>query len=174
MRPIVFGFIFAAVLFPLKQKIANYIEYSIDYLSNDENGSFLFIVTTRPFKLISRIGKLITSFGYNHIKVLTTSILSLIALRLSLHFISFNFLWTFIDIFSWTPQIFEPFNEKIILTIIIGYVLAIIFYWDESRAKGFLIAGQVLWMLLIAFISTYFGSFQVPVFIGENLTPFNN
>lgn len=55
------------------------------------------------------------------------------------------------------------------IAILIGYVVIVVFYWTKSRSVHFMLIGQSIWFLLLAYVCTFFGALQVPAFIGAIL-----
>lgn len=55
------------------------------------------------------------------------------------------------------------------IAILIGYVVIVVFYWTRARSLHFMLIGQSIWFLLLAYVCTFFGALQVPAFIGALL-----
>lgn len=55
------------------------------------------------------------------------------------------------------------------IAILIGYVLIVVFYWTTTRSLHFMLIGQTIWFLLLAYVCTFFGALQVPAFVAALL-----
>lgn len=51
------------------------------------------------------------------------------------------------------------------IAILIGYFLIVMVYWTKSKSFYFVLAGQSIWFLLLAYVCSFLGALQVPVFI---------
>lgn len=55
------------------------------------------------------------------------------------------------------------------IAILIGYVVIVVFYWTKTRSVHFMLIGQTIWFLLLAYVCTFFGALQVPAFVAAIL-----
>lgn len=51
------------------------------------------------------------------------------------------------------------------IAILIGYFLIVMVYWTKSKSFYFVLAGQSIWFLLLAYVCSFLGALQVPVFL---------
>lgn len=52
-----------------------------------------------------------------------------------------------------------------VIAILIGYFLIVMVYWTKSKSFYFVLAGQSIWFLLLAYVCSFLGALQVPVFV---------
>ncbi|KAG5674751.1 hypothetical protein PVAND_004701 [Polypedilum vanderplanki] len=168
IRPLGFGVLFGAVLFPAKKKLANSINSWIEKLEKDETPVVVGIVKL-PFSALERLGEMIIYFILTHIKIILFGSGFLIFLRVMLYFLPKHFLSYVFGIIQWQHSLFEKiigsFNSTLVTAIIIAYIIAVYFLWNNSNAYLFMIACQLVWIFIFAYVSSFFGPFQIPVFI---------
>lgn len=73
----------------------------------------------------------------------------------------------FICIFLIFSSVFSSIQQMI--ATLIGYVVIVVFYWTKTRSLHFMLIGQTIWFLLLAYVCTFFGALQVPAFVAALL-----
>lgn len=168
IRPLAFGVIFGAVLFPAKKKLAECINKWIDKIERNDTPVLVGIVKI-PFNALEWLGELIILFILTHIKIIMYGSLSLITLRILLYFLPKHFFHHVIELIQWQHALFEKvigsFNTTIVIGIIIAYMLTVYLMWNSSNSSIFTVSGQLIWLLIIAYGCSYFGPFQIPIFM---------
>lgn len=57
-----------------------------------------------------------------------------------------------------------PFLTQVIVILII-YISFVILFWNEEKSLYFMLIGQSLWIVLLAYVCSFLGALQVPVWI---------
>lgn len=122
-----------------------------------------------PINGLELIGKYITDWITNNWKILTGVLCSIIVLRLIVHFVPkelFQAIWSFI-VWNHTAfgAILGSFSVSVFLLIVAFYISVIYLLWKPESSNTFMIIGQGLWVLIVAYLCSYLGALQVPAFI---------
>lgn len=168
LRPLLFGVLFGAVLFPAKKKLANSIKGWITKVETNDVPVIVGIASI-PFNWLERLGEVIILFIFTHIKIILFGSGFIIVLRI-LHSILPKKLLTYVvDLMLWNHSIFEyitsSFSTPILAAIVISFIISVYLLWNSSTSSIFTIAGQLIWILIIAYGCSFFGPFQIPVFV---------
>lgn len=167
IRPLAFGVLSGAVLFPLKKKLANSINSWIEKIEKDDTPLIIGLIKL-PFSALERLGEFIILFILTHIKVILFGSAFLITLRILLYFLPKQFLSHVILLIQWQHGLFEQvigsFNSAIVIGILISYVISVYLLWNTSNANLFTTISQLLWIFIIAYSCSFFGPFQMPIF----------
>lgn len=51
------------------------------------------------------------------------------------------------------------------IAIVIGYALIVMIYWTKSKSLYFMLAGQSIWFMLLAYVCSFLGALQVPALV---------
>lgn len=168
LKPLLWGVLFGAVLYPAKKKLSCSINSWIQKIEQNETPIILGILIT-PFEGIERLGEFITRWLITHIKVLFFGISSLIVLRMIIHFAPKSLVTTLLNIIIWSHTVFGKIvgslNWTLVLLLLISYIITVCMLWNKSTSNMFMLAGQGLWILIAAYICSYLGAFQIPAFI---------
>lgn len=166
LNPLFWAFISGAVLFPAKKKIAKTINDWIDRVNEDGAlGAFLF-----PFDGLDKLGKCITQWLMTHIKLLFIGLCSIVGLQLIIHFVPSELFGFLLSTIVWFHKIFGgivgSLNLKLVIILLGTYTVAVMMLWSESIRNIFTICGQGLWVLVVAYLCSFLGFLQMPVFVG--------
>lgn len=52
-----------------------------------------------------------------------------------------------------------------VIAILIGYFIIVMIYWTKTKSFYFMVAGQSIWFMLLAYGCSFLGALQVPAFI---------
>lgn len=52
-----------------------------------------------------------------------------------------------------------------VIAIVIGYFLIVMVYWTKTKSFYFVLAGQSIWFMLLAYVCSFLGALQVPALI---------
>jgi hypothetical protein len=167
IRPLAFGVLFGAVLFPAKRRLASSITSWIENLEKDETPALVAIVKL-PFSALERLGELIIFFIMTHIKIILFGSGFLITLRVLLYILPKQFFTQLVSLIQWQHSLFEnvigSFSSTIVIGVCISYVITVYLLWNSRNANLFTISGQLIWIFIIAYGCSYFGPFQIPAF----------
>lgn len=168
LNPLFWAFLFGAVLFPAKKKLAKAINLFIEELETTDTPIALGVVVF-PFNGMMKVGEFITMFLITHIKVIAFGLCAMLSLRISVHYVPSELIGTVLNIAMWFHNFCAAFigalNLKIILMLVAVHATAVLALWTPALAKIFTFCGQVLWILVAAFLCSFLGSLQIPAFI---------
>lgn len=164
---LLFDFLGAA-LFPLKRKLSILLNAWIENLEREEI-PILVGVCLAPLNGLDLIGKCITDWIIRKFKFLLGGICTIISLRLILYFAPREFfvaIWNFI-VWSHTAfgAVLGSFSISIVILILVAYISLIYLLWKPEISNAFMFLGQGLWVLVIAYLSSFLGALQVPAFM---------
>lgn len=122
-----------------------------------------------PLNKLELWGEQITGWLIRNAKIITASISCIIALRLTLYFApkeSFQAIW---NVVVWNHQAFGAILGSLsisyVVLLLIGYISVICFLWKPASSNLFMIIGQGIWVLVIAYLCSFLGALQVPTFM---------
>lgn len=168
LSPLMWAFLFGAVLFPAKKGISKAINAWIDGLEDDETPIVVGIVML-PINGLLRSGGFMMHKLITHIKIIFIGISTMISLRLVAAVAPEELCNMVVKFIVWNhtfiSKIVGSLNLTLVLIIIASYGIAIFMLWQSSSAKIFTLFGQGLWILLIAYLCSFAGSFQVAAFL---------
>lgn len=168
LNPLLWAFLFGAVLFPAKCKLSNSIHSWIDNVAKNEMPVALAIVGI-PVNFVVDVGEKLTGWLIEHSKMLIIGIMTIIGLRLVVYFVPASFFSTILGIclklYTISDRIVDSMSLSLILLVVTGYGVLLFMLWSESTSSAFTIAGQAVWILVVGYFCTYLGSFQTPAFL---------
>jgi ABC-type multidrug transport system fused ATPase/permease subunit len=167
MRPLLWGGLFGAVLFPAKKRIAEAMREWLQKLEDTETNVVYGIVAI-PFNTMDYVGRHIIFFIVTHIKIILILSSSLITLRLLVNYLPKNFLsliWRFLELQHSLIGKVGTLSILMIVLLIVVYAIIVHIMWDDSTKSTFTICGQFFWIFIIGYICSFCGPLQVPVFI---------
>ncbi|KAL7039763.1 hypothetical protein ACKWTF_000104 [Chironomus riparius] len=168
IRPLAFGVLFGAVLFPAKKKLASSINKWIDKIEKNDVPVIISIASI-PFNALEKLGEVIILFIFTHIKIILGGTGSIILLKILHSILPKKILTYVVDIVLWQHSLFEyivsTFNTLLLLLIIISFIISLYLLWNNSTSSLFTIVGQLLWIVIIAYGCSFFGPFQIPAFV---------
>ncbi|XP_058467349.1 transmembrane protein 245 [Malaya genurostris] len=168
-KPLLWAFLFGAVLFPAKKRLAEALNQWIERIEKDERYLLVGILGA-PIQGINSLGEFLTGWLMSHFKIIGIGCGSLISLRVVLWLAPtevFITIWNFI---VWNHSLFRTVLSSLTLhmlaIIILLYVASVYMLWKPEVSTPFLIAGQMLWVLIVGYGCSFLGALQVPVFLG--------
>lgn len=168
LRPLLWAVLVAAVLFPMKKKLAQCINMWIDKVEREETPIIIGVVLL-PFSGLEKLGEFIIRFTLTHIKVILAGLSSLVALRILIHFLPKEFFTGILTVLLWFHSIFGKIASSLSLSmlavLVISYLITIKLMWSTKTSNIFVILSQGGWIFLVGFLCSYLGAFQIPVFI---------
>lgn len=168
LRPLLWAFLFGAVLFPAKKKLSYAINSWILAIETHETPIALGIVMF-PFDRILKVGEFFTRWLIKHFKVLFIGFGSIVLAQLAFHYVPSELLNILANIALWNHALFESavgtLNTTLFISILVAYAVAVALLYNSSSSLAFTLLGQALWIFVIAYLSSFLGSLQTPVFI---------
>lgn len=168
IRPLAFGVLFGAALFPAKKKLANSINHWIDKIENNDV-PLVISIASLPFDVLEKLGGVIILFIFAHIKIIFCGAGTIILLKILHSILPKKLLSYVVDIVLWQHSFFEyivsTFNIPLLFLILISFIISLYLLWNSSTSSTFTIAGQIIWIIIIAYGCSFFGPFQIPAFV---------
>lgn len=168
LNPLLWAFLFGAVLFPAKCKLSNAIHSWIDNVAATEMPVAVAVLGI-PVNFVVDVGEKLTGWLIEHSKVLIIGLMTIIGLRLVVYFVPASFFSTILGIclklYTISDRIVDSMSLSLILLVVIGYGVLLFMLWNESTSSAFTIGGQAVWILVVGYCCTYLGSFQTPAFL---------
>lgn len=168
LNPLLWAFLFGAVLFPAKHKLSNAIHSWIDNVATNEMPVALAVIGI-PVNFVVDLGEKLTGWLIEHSKMLIIGLMTIIGLRLVVFFVPASFFSTILGIclklYTISDRIVDSMSLTLILLVVISYGVLLFMLWNESTSKAFAIGGQAVWILVVGYCCTYLGTFQTPAFL---------
>ncbi|XP_031616738.1 transmembrane protein 245 isoform X2 [Contarinia nasturtii] len=168
LRPLLWALLVGAVLFPFKYTLSSSLKCWFDRLEQ-ENTHLLVGIMLVPLESLESFGQYLWSSIVKHMHLLIGGCIGLTFLRLFIAYAPkgiFCVLWRHI---RWWHELCSSFLSsldcKIVIAIVIGYFLIVMIYWTKSKSFYFVLAGQSIWFMLLAYVCSFLGALQVPALI---------
>ncbi|CAO1419189.1 unnamed protein product [Diamesa serratosioi] len=169
IKPLCWAFLFGALLFPAKRNISDGIKSWIDKIEEKQTPIFVGIMLA-PIDALENLGKFISCWIFSHFKILGIGFIAIVIMRIIVHYAPKEFIQTIWNIVLWNHTLFGKIagnlNVTMVIILLISYCGTVYLMWNPSTSNLFMIAGQGLWILISAYICSFFGAFQIPAFVG--------
>lgn len=167
LSPLLWAFLMGAVLFPAKKKVSRLINRWISDIEVKETPIAISLMTL-PFTALVKLGEVIAREFLVHMKILLIGLGSIISLRIIAYFAPREILGKVLNLVIWFHTLFGNIVGVLSVTslviLIAAYAVAVYMLWSPSNSRIFTTLGQGIWVLILAFLCTYMGSFQIPAF----------
>nr|XP_040221528.2 transmembrane protein 245 isoform X1 [Anopheles coluzzii] len=168
-KPLLWAFLFGAVLFPAKKRLSASLKRWIERIEKDDKYLLLGVLSA-PLCWVDSLGEFLTGWLKEHLKIITGLVGGLVTLRFILWLTPsevFFSIWNFI---VWIHSLFRTLlgslSLQMVVVILVVYVVSVYFLWTPDHSLPFLVIGQFLWMVIVGYGSSFLGALQVPVFLG--------
>uniref|UniRef100_A0A182NKU5 Transmembrane protein 245 n=1 Tax=Anopheles dirus TaxID=7168 RepID=A0A182NKU5_9DIPT len=168
-KPLLWAFLFGAVLFPAKKRLSASLKRWIERIEKDDKHLLLGVLSA-PLCWVDSLGEFLTNWLKEHLKIITILVGGLVSLRFILWLTPsevFFSVWNFI---VWIHSLFRTLlgllSLQMVVVILVVYVIGVYFLWAPDHSIPFLVIGQFLWMVIVGYGSSFLGALQVPVFLG--------
>ncbi|XP_055313309.1 transmembrane protein 245 isoform X2 [Sitodiplosis mosellana] len=168
LKPLIWALLVGAVLFPFKYTLSSSLKCWFDRLEAEDT-HLLVGVMLAPLEALESFGEYLWTSIVKHVHLLIGGSVGLVFLRLFIAYAPkgvFCMLWRYI---RWCHElcsnVLSSLDYKIVIAILIGYFLIVMVYWTKSKSFYFVLAGQSIWFLLLAYVCSFLGALQVPLFI---------
>lgn len=168
LKPLLWSCLFGAVLFPAKKKLSTAINSWISQIETNETpiaiGVLLF-----PLNSLVKLGEIIARWLSDHIKFLFIGSFAIISLNLIIRYVPAELYSGFVKVLMWHHEllgkIVGSLNLTLVFLMLLSYALAVVVLWNTSSSNVFVMLGQLVWIFIVAYISSFFGSLQIAAFI---------
>uniref|UniRef100_A0A182PS46 Transmembrane protein 245 n=1 Tax=Anopheles epiroticus TaxID=199890 RepID=A0A182PS46_9DIPT len=168
-KPLLWAFLFGAVLFPAKKRLSASLKRWIERIEKDDKYLLLGVLSA-PLCWVDSLGEFLTGWLKEHLKIITGLVGGLVTLRFILWLTPsevFFSMWNFV---VWIHSLFRTLlgslSLQMVVVILVVYVVSVYFLWTPDHSLPFLVIGQFLWMVIVGYGSSFLGALQVPVFLG--------
>lgn len=117
MKPLLWSFLFGALLYPLKRKLATALNEWLDSVDSEEK-HLLVGIATAPFNGLIALGKYISVWLLSHLKILLSGTGILISLRLLITFAPKELIFTLWNMILWNHKIFSALLSCLNATLV--------------------------------------------------------
>ncbi|XP_035775576.1 transmembrane protein 245-like isoform X5 [Anopheles albimanus] len=167
-KPLLWAFLFGAVLFPAKKRLSEALKGWIEQIEKDDKYLLLGVLSA-PACWVDSLGEFLTGWLRDHLKIIGIGFGGLVLLRFILWLTPsevFFSIWNFV---VWNHSLFRSLLSSLslhmVLVILLLYVISVYFLWTPEYSTPFLAIGQFLWMVIVGYGSSFLGALQVPVFL---------
>ncbi|XP_039451729.1 transmembrane protein 245-like isoform X6 [Culex pipiens pallens] len=168
-KPLLWAFLFGAVLFPAKKRLAEALNGWIERIEKDDQYMVLGVLGA-PIQGVYSLGHFLTEWLMGHLKILGIGITSLISLRVIVWLAPTEVFLTLWNLLVWQHSLFRAVLSSLTLqmlaVIVVLYIASVYILWQPQLSTPFLLVGQMLWVLIVAYGCSFLGALQVPVFLG--------
>ncbi|XP_037025969.1 transmembrane protein 245 isoform X3 [Bradysia coprophila] len=170
LKPLLWSFLIGAVLFPFKSTLSSCLKRWFERL--EQNDRHLLVgVALAPLEGLETFGEYLTRMFIRHMQMIVGGGIGLLLLSLFIAYVPKGFfitLWRFIQcghmLFTKT---LSSIDYTIVLAVVIVYLTVLAFLWKKENSFYFVVLGQTLWVVIVAYICSFLGAFQIPVFVAS-------
>jgi hypothetical protein len=145
LNPLLWAFLFGAMLFPFKKKLSSTLFVWIDEIEKEEIPVAVGLLMC-PFNGLEKLGEVITLWLINHFKILLILSGSIISLRVIVALVPAELFSAVFNIIKWQHSLFGALVGSMSLTLllvsVVSYAIAVKVLWTSSNSNFFAIAGQ--------------------------------
>lgn len=192
LKPLIWALLVGAVLFPFKYTLSSALKSWFDRLEAEQTHLLIGIVLA-PLDAIESFGEYLWTSITKHVQLLVGGSAGLIFLRIFIAYAPkgiFCATWRYIrwwhelcssvlntldykivsatekfEFYFFFQQFFFLFIISQVIAIVIGYFLIVMVYWTKTKSFYFVLAGQSIWFLILAYGCTFLGALQVPALV---------
>lgn len=140
----------------------------LDRMENEQR-PFLVALVIIPIETLDRYGMNLLEWVISHLKIIVIGSISLLGIKLLVSFVPSQWFIALLTLVSYSHQAFGlltgSLTGSLVLVLIIGYALSVVLIWDQNWALPFQLMNHVLWVVLMGYMCSFLGAFQVPAFL---------
>lgn len=170
LKPLLWSFLIGAVLFPFKSTLSHCLKRWFERLERNDR-HLLVGVALAPLEGLETFGEYLTKLFIRHMQVIVIGAIGLFTLSLFISYVPKGFfisLWRFIQcghmLFTKT---LSSIDYTIVLAVCIVYITILAFLWKKENSFYFVVLGQTLWIVIVAYVCSFLGALQIPVFVAS-------
>lgn len=168
LKPLLWAVLLGAVVYPMKRKVSALMNSWFTDLEQRDGNVFLNILVI-PVRTMDSLGEQFVHFVKEHKKVLIGAAIALTSAKFVYEYAPRRLMcWTwrsFMFIHTKITVLLSGLSATIVIGFCIAYLTTVVLLWRNSNHSKFMIAGQSLWVLLLAYGCSFLGPLQVPVFL---------
>lgn len=170
LKPLLWSFLIGAVLFPFKSTLSGCLKRWFERL--EQNDRHLLVgVALAPLEGLETFGEYLTRMFIRHMQMIIGGGIGLLLLSFFIAYVPKGFfisLWRFIQcghmLFTKT---LSSIDYTIVLAVVIVYLTVLAFLWKKENSFYFVVLGQTLWVVIVAYVCSFLGALQIPVFVAS-------
>lgn len=170
LKPLLWSFLIGAVLFPFKSTLSSCLKRWFERLEQNDRHLLVGVILA-PLEGLETFGEYLTQQFIRHMQMIVGGSIGLFMLSLFIAYVPKGFfisLWRFIQcghmLFTKT---LSSIDYTIVLAVVIVYLTILAFLWKKENSFYFVILGQTLWIVIVAYICSFLGALQIPVFVAS-------
>lgn len=191
LKPLLWALLVGAVLFPFKYSLSSALKSWFQRLEDDDT-HLLVGIALAPLDALESLGEYLWSAFIRHMQLLISGAVGLLFLRLFLAYAPkgiFCAIWRYIrwshtlctnvlgsldyKIVSTKSRIANQLNDMAnklylilqVIAVLLIYVTCVVLFWKHEKSLYFMLIGQSLYVVLVAYVCSFLGALQVPVLI---------
>ncbi|GAB0092494.1 transmembrane protein 245 [Sergentomyia squamirostris] len=172
LKPLLWALLIGAVVYPFKRKMSSSIKSWFDGLEQTD-GNLILNVMIAPLNSLGALGELLGNFLRNHKHLILVGIGGLAVTRITVEYAPKKMLclmWRAIVLsHNYVTNILSQLSAHLVITFLVAYISTVVLFWKPTNHTKFMMFGQSLWLLLVAYLCSFLGPLQVPVFIATLL-----
>lgn len=168
LRPLLWAVLFGSVLHPFKQQLTAIGRHWLEGLIC--TGTPLVVgVVALPFSFIDVSSQAVGAVVQKHFRSMGAVTVALGATYIVGHFTPASLLKiantvkNFVSYY--THDIFSYFSSIWVWSLVIGFVLLVLFHWTPASSRFLRIFSMPVWIVMLLHLATVLGNYRVPVFL---------
>lgn len=134
-----------------------------------EDRPILVTLVTIPLETLDWYGKYIVDWVITHLKIILIGGASLFGVKLLVNILPAEVFLLLLDFVSFSHRLFGTLTGSLttsmIIVLLVVYVVSIFLLWNPEVSVPFQIASNALWIIILGYLCSFLGAFQVPAFI---------
>lgn len=168
LKPLLWALLIGAVVYPFKRKMSFSIKNWFDGLERTDGNLFLNIAIA-PVHSLESLGQFLGNFLRNHKHLILIGIGGLAVTRFTVEYAPrrlFCLMWRGIVLsHTYVTNVLGQLSAHLVVTFLVAYITTVVLFWKPANHTKFMMFGQSLWLLLVAYVCSFLGPLQVPVFM---------
>lgn len=170
LKPLLWSFLIGAVLFPFKSTLSGCLKRWFDRL--EQNDRHLLVgIALAPLEGLETFGEYLTRMFIRHMQVIVGGAIGLLCLSLCIAYVPTGFFITLWRVIQCGHMLFtktlSSIDYTIVLAVVIVYLTVLAFLWKKENSFYFVVLGQTLWVVIAAYVCSFLGALQIPVFVAS-------
>lgn len=134
-----------------------------------EDRPILVTLVVIPLETLDCYGKYIVDWVLTHLKVILISGASLFGIKLLVNVLPTEVFLFLLDFVAFSHRLFGmltgSLTTSMIIVLLVVYGVSIVLLWNPDVSVPFQVASNALWIVILGYLCSFLGAFQVPAFI---------
>ncbi|XP_026314827.1 transmembrane protein 245 isoform X2 [Hyposmocoma kahamanoa] len=167
-KPLFWALLVGSLLHPFKYKLSNKLKSWFENLEKT-NTSVVFGLMVIPVNIVNQASDKVGHQFKEHYKTVIGLLSAIFVLPWLYNSVPRSFsclFWQFNSFISFsTTMLIQLCSSYVTLTFAVAYFISVYIFWSPERAGIFRATSQLLWLIIISFLASLTGSFQVYTFV---------